>query len=527
MLPFRAPVDDILNSLHIAIEGHSIRDWDTDLIREIVTHFATFAQGVLAPINAIGDAQGVTLHNGRVTMPDGFKNAYDAYTQDGWPSLTIPEDFGGQGMSGFALSAISEIFSGANHSLQMVTGLVPGAARTLLEYGSDAQKELWLPRLASGEYLSTMCLTEPAAGSDLSRVTTVATHSDTGWRITGEKIYISGGDQDMSDGIFHLVLARTGDKASGIKGLSLFACETRQDTDTQGFTVTRIEDKMGLHASPTCQIAFDAVPAELIGTEGNGLKAMFTMMNHARIDVSLQGVAHASRAHDIAKTYAQDRIQGRGKDGTPTAILHHAPVKQMLDRQRALALGARLLSHDAMVAIETGNRALADFLTPVCKVFCTDAGLDAANLGIQVLGGYGYLTDYGVDQVWRDARISSIYEGTNEIHAVGLSLRSLQLADGALVKSFQSYLAPNVPKDLRTLWHATCDKVAASPDPTLMAVAFMKATGLIAWIGALTRLSAASTSSKEDKALLPHQTRIAQQELRHALAMVEIQSEYP
>ena len=525
MIPFRAPVDDIICSLDIAMQGHTGCDWDSALGREIITHFAAFAEGVLAPINAIGDAQGVTLDQGKVTMPDGFKAAYDAYAQDGWPSLTIPEDFGGQGMSGFALSAISEIFSGANHSLQMVTGLVPGAARTLLDFGTDAQKAHWLPPLASGEYLSTMCLSEPGAGSDLSRVTTSARHSNTGWHITGEKIFISGGDQDMSEGILHLVLARTGDKASGIKGLSLFLCETRRDADPQGLTVTRIEKKMGLHASPTCQIAFDNVPAELIGAEGEGLKAMFTMMNHARIDVSLQGVAHATRAHDIAKTYAQERIQGRDTKGAPTAIINHAPVKQMLDRQRALALGARLLSHDAMVAIETGNRALADFLTPVCKVFCTDAGLEAANLGIQVLGGYGYLTEYGVDQTWRDARISLIYEGTNEIHAVGLCNRGIRLADGALVKSFQAYLAPNVPEDLLSTWSVACAKIAASSDPTLMAVAFMKATGWLAWVGALSRLSAAETCSEEDKSILPRQTRIAFQEVKHALAMVEIQSE--
>lgn len=525
MIPFRAPVDDILNSLDIALKGNADADWDRALGREIVTHFAAFAEGVLAPINAGGDSQGVTLHKGRVKMPDGFKNAYDAYANDGWPSLTLPQDFGGQGMSGFALAAISEIFSGANHALQMVTGLVPGAARTLLDFGTDAQKQAWLPRLASGEYISTMCLTEPGAGSDLSRVTTMARQTNTGWRITGEKIFISGGDQDLSQGILHLVLARTGDAASGIRGLSLFLCETRQDADPQGLTVTRIEEKMGLHASPTCQIAFNNVPAELIGAEGEGLKAMFTMMNHARIDVSLQGVAHAARAHDIAKTYAQDRLQGRDKTTAPTAIINHAPVKQMLDRQRALTLGARLLSHDAMVAIETGNRALADFLTPICKVFCTEAGLEAANLGIQVLGGYGYLTEYGVDQTWRDARISLIYEGTNEIHAVGLSGRAIRLADGDLVKSFQAYLAPNVPKDLLESWSAACHKIAATSDPTLMALAFMKATGLLAWAGTLSRLSAAPSCSQEDKSLLPQQTRIAYQEFKHALALVAIYSE--
>lgn len=522
MTPFSAPVEDILHSLEIAMQGHEIAEWDWDLGSDIIEHFGSFAEGVLAPINAIGDKQGVKLNAGRIMMPKGFKEAYDAYAQDGWPSLTIPEEFDGQGMSGITLSAVSEIFSGANHSLQMVTGLVAGAARTLLDFGTDAQKSHWLPRLASGEYISTMCLTEPGAGSDLSRVNTVATKTNDSWTITGEKIFISGGDQDITDGIFHLVLARTGDKSSGVKGLSLFICETRQDSDTQGLTVTRIEEKMGLHASPTCQIAFDNVPAELIGNEGEGLKAMFTMMNHARIDVSLQGVAHATRAHHIARSYAQERIQGRNAEGKPTEIINHAPVKQMIDRQRALSLGARLMTHDAMIAIETGNRPLADFLTPICKVFCTEAGLESANMGIQVLGGYGYLTEYGVDQTWRDARISAIYEGTNEIHAVGLVGRSLKLANGALVDSFVSYIQPHVSADLLDAWQKRARHIASTADPTPMAVPFMKATGIMMWTGALHRLATSPKTDAAEKVVLEKQTRIAKHDALHALSMVEI-----
>jgi len=264
----------------------------------------TLPPGVIAPLNAVGDRQGAQLENGRVRMPDGFAAAYADLAAGGWQGLTLPEAHGGMAASPLIAAGVSEIFSGANHAMQMVCNLVPGAAAVLLRDGTAAQQADWLPKLASGEALSTMCLTEPAAGSDLSAIRCKAVRAESAWQITGEKIFISGGDQDMSDTILHLVLARSG--SAGLGGLSLFLCPKQP-----AVTITRIEDKMGLHASPTCQMAFDAAKAELIGAEGEGLGVMFTLMNHARIDVALQGVAHAARAALIARRYAMDRVQGR------------------------------------------------------------------------------------------------------------------------------------------------------------------------------------------------------------------------
>ncbi|MBN9888179.1 acyl-CoA dehydrogenase family protein [Salipiger abyssi] len=430
MIPFKAPVEDILTCLRGVAGAARLPDWDDTLTEEILGHFASFAEGVIAPIDEKGDAQGCRLEGGRVRMPDGFGEAYAQLAEGGWQGLTAPEDHGGMAQNAAVAAGVSEIFSGANHSLQMVCNLVPGAISTLLKFGSEAQQNAWLPRLAAGEVLSTMCLTEPGAGSDLSRIRTRATRDGDGWRIEGEKIFISGGDQDLSEGVLHLVLARTGE--DGVKGLSLFLCDSDPDGERNAIAVTRIEEKLGLHASPTCQLAFDGARAELIGQEGGGLMAMFTMMNHARLDVALQGVAHASRAHQIAAAYAEERRQGRRPDGGEAVLADHPDVRRMLDTQRSLALGARAMAYLTMVELALGeNRALVDFLTPVCKVFCTEAGITAADLGIQVLGGYGYLTEYRVSQTWRDARITAIYEGANGIHAVALATRGLRDPGGA------------------------------------------------------------------------------------------------
>ncbi|MCA8881404.1 MAG: acyl-CoA dehydrogenase family protein [Rhodobacteraceae bacterium] len=425
MIPFTAPVDDILFSLEHVAGAHRLPDWDGALSAEIVRHFASFAEGVIAPLDEPGDVQGCRLEAGRVRMPDGFAVAYAAYAEQGWPGLSLPEAQGGQGMSGPVLGAVSEIFTGACHALQMVTSLAPGAARTILAFGTADQQARFLPLFASGEWLATMCLTEPGAGSDLGAIRTRATPDGDLWRIDGEKIFISGGDQDMSEGILHLVLARTGDGA-GTRGLSLFLCPSEIDGARNGVSVARIEEKLGLHASPTCQMVFDGARAEMIGAPGEGLKAMFTMMNHARLDVALQGVAHAARAAQIARAYAADRRQGQGPDGNPAMLADHPDVQRMLDEQDMLAIGARAMCHLALVALESGeDRALVDFLTPLCKIYATEAGIRSADLGIQVLGGYGYLREYRVEQVWRDARITAIYEGTNGIHALTLATRML------------------------------------------------------------------------------------------------------
>ena len=425
---FTAPVDDILFSLNHVADARTLAGWDDTAAKDIITHFAGFAEDVLAPLNEVGDRIGAKLVNGKVRMPEGFHEAYRQLADHGWQGLTIPEEFGGMAASPLISAGVSEIFSGANHALQMVCTLVPGAVTTLRHSGTDAQQNRWIPKLASGELLSTMCLTEAHAGSDLSTIRCTAVHEEDGrWSINGEKIFISGGGQDLSQGILHLVLARSGAREDGLKGLSLYLC-----TDQAGVTVTRVEEKMGIHASPTCQMRFDDATAELIGEEGRGLHAMFTLMNYARLDVSLQGVAHAARAHHLAKTYAEDRMQGRNGAGGPARIADHADIRRMLDDMASLALGGRGMCHIAHVAVDQGNAdKLADFLTPLCKIFCSNAGITSADLGMQILGGYGYLREYGMEQIWRDARITAIYEGANGIHEKSIATRLLRPEEGS------------------------------------------------------------------------------------------------
>ena len=479
MKPFKAPLEDILFSLRVA-GAEEISDYDADFAREIGQHFAAFAEGEIAPLDEVGDLQGCRLEDGRVKMPDGFAASYQAYCAQGWPALTVPEEYGGQGMGALMLAVTSEIFSGANHSLQMVTGLVPGAVRVLKRFGTEEQRAKIMPQLATGEMLPTMCLTEPGAGSDLARIRCRGEQTGDGWRISGEKIFISGGDQDMSERILHLVLARTSDK--GVKGLSLFLCPcTCSDGRRNAVTVTRIEEKMGLHASPTCQLAFDNAEAELVGDEGQGLAAMFAMMNHARTDVALQGVAHAARAYDIAASYAAERQQGRSPEGAPVTIDQHADVRRMIDEIDRLALGARAIAHLACVTMERGdNSALVEFLTPLAKVYCTEAGMRAAELGMQVLGGYGYLREYRIEQTYRDARITAIYEGTNGIHARMMATR---LAGSAAGDAFVSYLQKEASRQssekavmLLERWQTTRERVLNAKDPSVLAEDFLQAS---------------------------------------------------
>ncbi|MFY0617666.1 acyl-CoA dehydrogenase family protein [Shimia sp.] len=472
MTKFIAPVEDILLSLEKVAGADSLPEWDRDLASEILSHFGAFAEGVIAPLNERGAQQSCQLENGRVHMPDGFKDAFEQLAEMGWQGLTAPEHHGGMEQSALVAAGVSEIFSGANLSMQMVCNLVPGAISTLRRFGNAEQQSEWIPKLAAGEALSTMCLTEPGAGSDLSRIRTKATQDGNRWVLEGEKIFISGGDQDLSDDILHLVLARTGAKEDGVKGLSLFL--TSKKRAGASIKITRIEEKMGLHASPTCQMAFDGCPAELIGEKGTGLSAMFVLMNHARLDVSLQGVAHAAHAHQIAKAYASERKQGRRPDGSEAVLTDHADVRRMLDQQRCLEIGARGMAHVALVELMRGERpALVEFLTPLCKVFCTEAGISAANLGIQILGGYGYLTEYGLAQTWADARITAIYEGANGIHELAVATRGLRQQGGAGADAFDALIAeltdnPTV-LELRQVWRATRDTVRNADDPTVLA----------------------------------------------------------
>lgn len=470
MSAFKAPVDDILFSLvHVANAG-DLADFDADLHAEIAAHFASFAENVIAPLNGTGDRQGARLENGRVRMPDGFHEAYSQYCEQGWPALSIPQEYGGQGLGGLALGITSEIFSAANHAFEMTTGLMPGQARTLLDFGTPEQKATNIPKLASGEWLSTMALTEPGAGSDLSRIKCRAERDGDVWRITGEKIFISGGDQDLSDGILHLVLARTGD--NGLAGLSLFLCRSDlADGTRNAIRPARIEEKLGIHASPTCNLIFEGAEGELVGREGEGLTAMFTMMNHARLSVALQGVAHAARATAIARAYAQERIQGKD-----TAIAAHPDVARMLDEMDLRALGGRAIAHLALVKLEGGKDAdLVELLTPVAKYLCTEFGSEAADIGVQVLGGYGFLEEYGMAQILRDCRITRIYEGTNGIHALAVATRLTRLAKPLEALDEMAASMPEIAP-AHCLWRDAWQRLIALPDARAVADAFMRLT---------------------------------------------------
>mgnify|MGYP003627577428 CR=1 FL=1 len=506
MTAFHAPTEDILFSLRHVARADRLPDWDDELAGEIISHFGSIAEDRIAPLNAPGDAQGCRLESGRVRMPDGFPEVYAEIAAGGWQGLAIPESYGGQGLSPVVQAGVSEIFTGANHSMQMVCALVLGAVDVLLHFGTDAQKAEFLPPLAAGSWVSTMCLTEPGAGSDLSAIRTRAELVGDHWLINGEKIFISGGDQDMSDEILHLILARTGESKDGVQGLSLFACRSNFDNGRRNaITVARIEEKMGLHASPTCQLVFDGAEATLIGGLGEGLRAMFAMMNHARIDVSLQGVAHAARAADLARGYARERKQGRDSDGQVLTIDQHPDVSRMIDKCDALALGGRALCHITLVAQEMGTeRDFVEFMTPVCKVFCTEAGSHAADMAIQVMGGYGYLREYGAEQNWRDSRICAIYEGTNGIHARTTATRSLRQNDGAGAKAFASFLRDcDAAMDGEVVkWEASARHLASAGDALERAHNFMEWTCDLAYRAAWARLKAAARHSTSPERLL-------------------------
>lgn len=502
MVPFKAPTEDILFSLRDVAGAGDLSGWDDELARDVLTAFAAFAEGEIAPTDEIGDREGCRMENGRVFLPESFSGVYQQLSEMGWQGLTAPEKFGGMEQGPLVAATVSEVFTGANHALQMICNLVPGAVSTLLRFGTDSQKDTWIPRLASGAALSTMCLTEPGAGSDLAKIRTRARRDGDAWSISGEKVFISGADQNISDDILHLVLARTGSDEDGIKGLSLFL--TSRSGAGSSIKITRIEEKLGIHASPTCHMIFDAAPAELVGSEGEGLRAMFTLMNHARLDVALQGVAHASRAHQIASAYAEERKQGRKADGSSANLVDHADVRRMLNRQRSLAIGARAMAHITLVEMVRGkNPELVDFLTPVCKVFCSEAGIEAADLGIQVLGGYGYLNEYRVSQTWRDVRITAIYEGANGIHALATATRGLKTKDGAGADAFDALIGkltghPQVLAKLEA-WRCARSRVASSAVPTELAHSFMKQTSDLFFCAAWARIAEVSSSEESSE----------------------------
>jgi alkylation response protein AidB-like acyl-CoA dehydrogenase len=413
-------------------------------------------------------------------------------------------------------SAVSEMLSGACVTFQMILSLGQGAMRAIAANGSRIQQERYLPKLVSGEWLATMCLTEPQAGSDLGLTRTMAEPVGDGrYRLTGSKIFISGGDQNMTDNIVHLVLARTPGAPAGVKGLSLFLCPAmRGEGQRNAVACVRLEEKMGMHSSPTCQMAFDGAEAEMLGTEGQGLAHMFVMMNAERIDVGIQGVGLAEVAGQRSRTYAAERRQGRAEGGSGTvSINRHADVRRMLLTQIALTEGCRALLYRTEVELELKrNAALVDFLTPVCKGFATDSAVESAQLAIQIHGGYGYLKEYRVEQILRDARITPIYEGTNGIQANTLADRVLRI--GASAEAFRGEIADAIAaaqtetkqalRDAMSAWERATEALLARPAAGAAATSYLRLSGLVAVAAAWARLETAAEHSPN-----PQRTRSA------------------
>ena len=415
-----------------------------DLVDAILEGAGEFAAGEFAPLNRVGDQVGAKWSAEGVAMPPGFGAAYRAYVEGGWGTLAGPPDQGGQGLPLTLATVVMEDLGAANMAFSLVTMLSAGAVEALRHHGSPELQAEWLPRLVSGEWTGTMNLTEPQAGSDVGALKTRAEPSpDGGWRISGQKIFITFGDHDLSENIVHLVLARTPGAPPGTKGISLFLVPKRlPDGSANDVRCVSIEHKLGIHASPTCVMAFGDngdCRGWLIGEETAGMRAMFTMMNNARLNVGLQGVSIGERATQAAIAYARQRVQG-AREGRPAAIADHPDVRRMLLRMTALTQAARALCYYAAGQTDRGTigdgaaQARADLLTPLVKAYGTDIGCEVASLGVQVHGGMGFIEETGAAQHYRDIRIAPIYEGTNRIQAADLVGRKLGLEGGETLR---------------------------------------------------------------------------------------------
>jgi alkylation response protein AidB-like acyl-CoA dehydrogenase len=429
-MPITAPPAETAWLLHHVLGFDAIAESDTAAVLEEATKAA---EGLLAPLDAVGDRVGANWADGEVTMPPGFAEAHRAYADGGWIGVAADPELGGQGLPHVLAYAASEPFTSANMALSLCPMLTYDAILLLEAHGTPEQRQRYVPKLIAGEWTGTMCLTEPQAGSDLSGIRTRAVPDGNGkFRISGTKIFITYGEHGMTKNILHMVLARLPDAPAGSAGISLFAVpKLRPDGARNGVRCEAIEKKLGIHASPTCVLAFNDAEGELVGTLNKGLAAMFAMMNGARLGVAMQGVAMAERSFRRAAAYAAERVQG----GVP--IEQHPDVRRMLWTQRALALGGRLLTLYAALAPEPR----ASVLIPVAKAWSTDAGEEAASLGVQVHGGAGFIEATGAAQHLRDVRIARIYEGTNGIHALTLLRRGLLRDQGAAVAALLAEIA--------------------------------------------------------------------------------------
>ncbi len=481
---FQPTLDDIHFLVHEVLNAPAqlqplpaFADSDAGLMRQVVDEAGKFVASVIAPLQQVGDQVGCRWVDGEVITPPGFRDAYQAFWRNGWPALACAGEDGGQGLPVLLEAVLYEMLSGANHGWTMAPGLLHGAYDCLKHHGSEALKVQYLEKIASGEWLATMCMTEAHAGSDLGLLRTQAiAQPDGSYRVSGAKIFISGGEHDLSDNIVHLVLARLPDAPAGPKGLSLFLVpKWLPDASRNQVLCDRIEEKMGLHGSPTCSMRFDAASGWIIGLPGQGLNAMFVMMNAARLHVAMQGLGLLEAAWQKASAYSQERRQMRAPGARSSRepadlIALHPAMQRILQTQRCWIDGGRLLAYRTAIELDLARqhpdperRASAQrwcaLTTPVLKAALTQQAFYGASECLQVFGGHGYIREWGIEQILRDARVTMIYEGTNEIQAIDLLLRKVLPDGGAalagMLEELETELAPGRAADL-----AVCQRFA-------------------------------------------------------------------
>ena len=469
---YKAPINDIifayevLDSYNILNKIEKFKDFGLDTLEPIVEECAKFAEEVLAPINSIGDKNGAIFDEGIVKMPPGFKEAYEKFTKAGWSSISLPSDIGGGGLPYGLSAAILEILCTANMAFVLGPGLSIGAISGINFHANQGQKDMYLPDLVAGNWTGTMNLSEPQSGSDLSNISTKATKQDDGtYRITGTKIWIGSGEHDLSENIIHLVLAKVPGSPEGTKGISMFIVPkfvVNDDSSLGGHNKVNcisIEEKLGIHGSPTCVMEYDGSVGYLIGEENMGLNYMFTTINEARIRAGGHGLACTSGALQGASQYARDRVQGRPvgmtkEEAKDSSIIDHADVRRTLMTIKSYLDAMRYMNYDNHLMLDLEYFAegeLKDFgkercgiLTPITKAWISDLSVELTSMAIQVYGGMGYVEETGIAQYFRDARIAPIYAGTNGIQAEDLVFRKITLNDGKAVESLIKEMRTNI-----------------------------------------------------------------------------------
>jgi alkylation response protein AidB-like acyl-CoA dehydrogenase len=514
-MPYAAPIADMRFALEACAGLWSLRerypDLDADVLVAILDGAGALAADTLAPINRPADRAGVRLkHDGAVASAPGFREAYEAFKHGGWQGLAADPAYGGQGLPRAVALAVMETMHSANMSFALLPMLTLGAIEAIEQHGAPDQKALYLEKLICGEWSGTMNLTEPQAGSDLGALTTKALPQPNGsYAITGQKIFITWGEHDLAANIIHLVLARIEGAPAGSKGISMFIVpKVLEDGSRNGVGCIGIEEKMGIHASPTCTLAYEGATGWLIGEENRGLAAMFTMMNAARLNVGMQGIGVAEAAYQKALAYAKERKQGGA------LIIEHPDVRRMLMTMKAKVQAGRATCYATAVAADIGDKAREDLLTPIAKAWCTDLAVEAASLGVQVHGGMGYVEEGGAAQFYRDARIAPIYEGTNGIQAIDLFGRKL-LGDrgeamGQLIEEARAIGHPQLTLAADALREATDYMLAAPREDALAgASAYLALAGDVAGGAFLARgLARASALAAMSKTLVDEQSTL-------------------